>query len=102
LATDFFSVEVLTRTGLVRHFVLFIIEFQSRRVEIAGIAKHPHGEWIEQIPRNLTDVADGALTRRRYLIHYRDPLFAEAFRGLLGSSGVKTVKRPTRGPQCYC
>jgi hypothetical protein len=74
-ATDFFSVEVLTRTGLVRHFVLFIIELQSRRVEIAGIARHPDGEWMRQIARNLTDVDDGTLTRGRYLIHDRDPLF---------------------------
>ena len=36
-ATDFFSVEVLTRTGLVRYFVLFIIALQTRRVEIAGM-----------------------------------------------------------------
>jgi putative transposase len=37
-ATDFFSVEVLTRAGLVRYFVLFAIDLKSRRVEIAGIA----------------------------------------------------------------
>ena len=37
-ATDFFSVEVLTRKGLVRYFVLFIIDLQTRRVAIAGIA----------------------------------------------------------------
>ena len=36
-ATDFFSVEVLTRTGLIRYFVLFIIDLKTRRVEIAGI-----------------------------------------------------------------
>ena len=42
-ATDFFSVEVLTRTGLVRYFVLFIIDLQTRRVEIAGIAQQPDG-----------------------------------------------------------
>ena len=36
-ATDFFSVEVLTRSGLVRYFVLFVIDLKTRRVEIAGI-----------------------------------------------------------------
>jgi transposase InsO family protein len=36
-ATDFFSVEVLTLSGLVRHFVLFVIDLKSRRVEIALI-----------------------------------------------------------------
>jgi hypothetical protein len=41
-ATNFFSVEVLTRTSLVRYFVLFIIDLQTRRVEIAGIAQQLH------------------------------------------------------------
>ena len=53
-ATDFFSVEVLTRTGLVRYFVLFIIDLRTRRVEIAGIARRPDGNWMKQISRNLT------------------------------------------------
>jgi putative transposase len=97
-ATDFFSVEVLTCTGLVRYFVLFIIELESRRVEIAGIAPDPDGEWMMQIGRNLTDVDDGALAGTRYLIHDRDPLFTDAFRQVLKSAGVNTVKLPARSP----
>jgi transposase InsO family protein len=97
-ATDFFSVEVLTRTGLVRYFVLFIIDLQTRRVEIAGIAQQPDGKWMKQIARNLTDADDGFLNGARYLIHDRDPLFTRAFSELLESSGVKTVKLPARSP----
>ncbi len=97
-ATDFFSVEVLTRTGLVRYFVLFIIELQTRRVEITGIARQPDGEWMKQIVRNLTDADDGFLNGTRYLIHDRDPLFTEVFRELLKSSDVKTVKLPAQSP----
>jgi len=97
-ATDFFSVEVLTRTGLIRYFVLFIIDLQTRRVEIAGIARRPDGEWMKQIARNLTDAEDGFLNGARYLIHDRDPLFTDAFRELLKLSGVKTVKLPARSP----
>jgi len=97
-ATDFFSVEVLTRAGLVRYFVLFIIDLKTRRVEIAGIAQQPDGEWMKQIARNLTDADDGFLNRTRYLIHDRDPLFTEAFRELLKPSGVKTVKLPAQSP----
>ena len=41
-ATDFFSVEVLTLHGLVRYFVLFVIDLKTRRVEIAGIVHQPH------------------------------------------------------------
>ena len=40
-ATDFFTVEVLTRHGLVRYFVLFVIDLKTRRVEIAGISHQP-------------------------------------------------------------
>jgi len=97
-ATDFFSVEVLTRTGLVRYFVLFIIDLRTRRVEIAGIARRPDGEWMKQIARNLTDAEDGFLSGARYLIHDRDPLFTDAFRELLKLSDVKTVKLPARSP----
>ncbi len=97
-ATDFFSVEVLTRTGLVRYFVLFVLDLQTRRVEISGIAQQPDGEWMKQIARNSTDCDEGFLTETRYLIHDRDPLFTNAFRELLKSSVVKTVKLPARSP----
>jgi transposase InsO family protein len=97
-ATDFFSVEVLTRTGLVRYFVLFIIDLKTRRVEIAGIAPQPDGEWMKQIARNLTDCDEGFLNKTRYLIHDRDPLFTRAFGQILKPSGVNAVKLPARSP----
>jgi transposase InsO family protein len=97
-ATDFFSVEVLTHRGLIRYLVLFVIDLETRRVEIAGIVQQPDGEWMKQIARNLTDADDGFMNETRYLIHDRDPLFTEAFRELLGSSGVETVKLPARSP----
>ena len=97
-ATDFFSVEVLTRKGLVRYFVLFIIDLQTRRVEIAGIVQQPDGQWMRQIARNLSDVDDGFLNRCRYLIHDRDPLFTETFRKNLKSAGVATIKLTARSP----
>ena len=93
-ATDFFSVEVLTRTGLVRYFVLFIIDLKTRRVEIAGIIQQPEREWMKQIARNLTDCEEGFLNGSRHLIHDRDPLFMRSFRSILTSSGAETVKLP--------
>jgi putative transposase len=97
-ATDFFSVEVITRTGLVRYFVLFVIDLKTRRVEIAGIIHQLEKAWMSQIARNLTDCEDGFLNGASYLIHDRDPLFTMAFRDVLKSSGVKTVKLPARSP----
>ena len=53
--------------------------------------RDPNGEWMKQVARNLTDMWDGFLLGKRYLIHDRDPLFTEAVRGLLRDSGVKPV-----------
>jgi len=97
-ATDFFSVEVLTRSGLIRYFVLFVIDLKTRRVEIAGIVQQPEKEWMKQIARNLTDCEEGFLNGCRHLIHDRDPLFSRSFRAILKSSGVETVKLPARSP----
>jgi hypothetical protein len=75
-ATDFFSVEVLTLGGLVRYFVLFIIDIETRRVQIAGTVRQPHGAWMKQIARNLTDNLDGFLLSTLHLIHDRDPRYS--------------------------
>jgi putative transposase len=97
-AADFFTVEVLTRAGLVRYLVLFVIDLRSRRVRIAGLAPTPDGRWMRQAARNLTDGYDGFLAGHRYLVHDRDPLFTAEFRGILASSGVRAVKLPARSP----
>jgi transposase InsO family protein len=97
-ATDFFSVEVITQSGLVRYFVLFVIDLKTRRIEIAGILPRPDGVWMSQIARNLTDYEDGFLNGSSYLIHDRDPLFTTSFLEILKSSGIETVKLPSRSP----
>jgi putative transposase len=89
---------VLTRSGLVRYLVLFVIELDTRRIDIVDIAPASDGRWMKQIARNLVDVENGALTRVQYLIHDRDPLITRAFREILRSSGVNTVKLPARSP----
>jgi putative transposase len=97
-AADFFSVEVLTLAGLARYYVLFVIDIETRRVQIAGIVRQPHCAWMRQIARNLTDQVDGFLAGTRYLIHDRDPLFTDAFRERLRWAGVKCLKLPAQSP----
>jgi putative transposase len=97
-ATDFFSVEVLTFKGLVRYFVLFIIDLETRRIQIAGIVRQPDGAWMKQVARNVTDSVDGFLRGKRYLIHDRDPLFTEEVRGIFRAAGVECLKLPPRSP----
>jgi hypothetical protein len=81
---DFFTVEAVTWAGLVRFHVLFVIDLATRRVELAGIVHQPHEAWMLQVARNLTDVVDGFLLCKRYLIMDRDPLFTRAFRSMPG------------------
>ena len=97
-AADFFTVEVWTRTGLVRVVVLFVIELSTRRVEIAGVLAQPDGAWMTQISRNWTDEVDGFLVGKRFLIHDRDPLFTAEFRETLAAAGVESVRLPARSP----
>ena len=97
-ATDFFAVEVFGPAGLVRYHVLFVIELATRKVQIAGIISQPHGAWMEQVARNLTDALDGFLLGKRYLILDRDPLFTANFRKILRASGTKPLRLPARSP----
>ena len=98
MAADFFTIEVWTRRGLQRFFVLFFIELATRKVEIAGIAAAANGLWMRQIGRNLADPVDGILNGKRYLVHDRDPLFTADFLRMLADVGVKSVKLPPRTP----
>ena len=93
-----FTVEVVNPFGLVRYHVLFVIDIATRCVCIGGITSDPNGEWMKQVARNLTDMWDGFLLGKRYLIHDRDPLFTEAVRGLLRDSGVKPLRLPANSP----
>ena len=97
-AADFFTVEVWSCLGLTRYYVFFFIKLSSRRVHIAGINKYPHGAWMKQIGRNVTDNVDGFLSDARYVILDRDPLYTDAFRNLLKQAGVNVVRLPPRSP----
>jgi putative transposase len=98
IATDFFTVEVWTCSGLTRFVVLFFMDLSTRRVDIGGIASSANGLWMSQIARNLTDAMDGLLTGKRYLIHDRDPLYTMEFLGILADAGIRSVKLPPRSP----
>ena len=97
-ATDFFTAEVWTKTGLVTYYVLFFIHLATRRVHIAGITPYPDGQWMTQVARNVTMADVGFLSSSRYLIHDRDSKFCEAFQLTVEAVGIKTVKLPARIP----
>lgn len=78
-ATDFFTVEVWTPKGLVTYYVLFVMELATRCVCLAGITLNPHGAWMAQVVRNLTDDADGFLKGKTHLLMDRDAKFTADF-----------------------
>ena len=90
-AADFFTIEVWTPKGLQRFIILFFLELSTRNVEIAGIASTANGLWMNQIGRKVTDVVDGILNGKRYLIHDRDPRFTVEFLNLLAGVGIESV-----------
>jgi putative transposase len=97
-ATDFFTVEVWIKSGLITFYVLFVIELAARRVHLAGITINPDSAWMKQVARELTNFQDGFLRDKRYLLMDRDGKFCEAFRSLLEQSGVDPVRLPAHSP----
>ena len=97
-ATDFFTVEVWSWSGLVTYYVLFVMELATRRVCIAGITKHPDTRWMLQMARQLTDGIDGILLDKRYIILDRDTKYCQAFRDFLKREGIAVIRLPPRSP----
>lgn len=97
-AIDFFTCEIYTLKGLTRYMVLVVIDYSTRKVEIAGIVEQGDGNWMKQMARNLTDPISGFLKDKRYLIHDRDPLYTKAFIEILQSAGIKHVKSMPMAP----
>ncbi len=65
---------------------------------LAGCTVNPAEAWMKQIARNLTDIEDGLLNGKRYLIMDRDTKFSDAFRKILEDEGVESVRLPPRSP----
>ena len=97
-ATDFTTVEVWTRNGLVTFYVLAVMHLKTRRVHIAGITPSPNGMWMTQVCRDLTDCEDGFLRNASHLIVDRDNNFI-AMRGFLNqNTETEAVPLPAKSP----
>ena len=97
-AADFFTTEVWTARGLVRHFTLFVIDIATRRVHIAGTTTNPTSAWMEQVARNLTDCDEGFLTGKRFLVIDRDGIFSSRFKAIVKNAGVEILLTAYQAP----
>ncbi|MFT5240324.1 MAG: putative transposase, partial [Kiritimatiellia bacterium] len=96
-ATDFFSAEVWTKTGLTTFYVLFFIHVVARRVVLGGVTEYPKEEWMKQVARNVTGF-DGEMTDSKFLIHDRDTKYTTSFGNIFKSVGIMPLKLPARSP----
>ena len=96
-ATDFFTTEVWTCTGLTTFYVLFFLHLKTRSISLAGITPFPNEAWLKQVARNLT-VADGPMTEARFLLHDRDAKFSEGFEAVFRGVGTAPIKLPPQSP----
>jgi len=97
-ATDFTTVEVWTRNGLVTFYVLAVMHLKTRRVQIAGITTSPNATWMKQVCRNLTDCEDGFLRDASHLIVDRDTSFIGLREFLEQNTDTAVVLLPRKSP----
>lgn len=97
-ATDFFTTEVWTLSGLTTYYVLFFIRLNTREIHIAGITPRPNQAWMIQIARNATMDESGFLAPDQFLIHDRDAKFSLHFQRTLEAGGMRSVALPPRSP----
>jgi putative transposase len=94
VACDFFTDETAL---LRRYYVLFFIELQTRRVQLAGVTASPDGRWVTQQARNLS--ISGALDNIKFLIRDRDTKFVAGFDEVFRTDGTTVIQTPFRAPQ---
>jgi transposase InsO family protein len=96
LAVDFFTVETIT---LQRLYVLFFIELESRRVQLAGCTANPTGAWVTQQARQFAWTLQQQPASFRFLIRDRDSKFTRDFDAVFRSEGIRIIKTPVRAPK---
>ena len=97
-ATDFTTIEVWTKGGLVTFYLLLVIKLSTRRVHCAGCTPHPDDAWMKQVSKNLTDPFDGFLGAGSYVLMDRDTKYSGAFRRILTEAKVEIVRLPAKSP----
>jgi hypothetical protein len=93
VAADFFTTEVWTGRGLVTYYVAFLLDVQSRRIQVIGCTPYPNEAFVIQCLRHATGET-GLLSDGRLLLCDRDPRWSRAVEQWLGAAGVRIVRTP--------
>ena len=80
------------------YYTLFVLDLQSRRVQIVGSTRNPDAAFTAHAARRLTDVVEGFLVGHRVLICDRDAKWTDEFRTLLEGAGVRIVRTAVQAP----
>jgi len=97
-ASDFFSKKIMTRSGFLDCFVLFVIHIATRRVHVVGVTTNPDAAWLAQQSRNLCMFFDDQPTKPKYLLHDSDGKYTPQFRAILEDEGIKAKRLPIFSP----
>jgi putative transposase len=95
---DFFTTEVWTWQGLVTYYTVFVIDLDSRRVQILGSTPHPEALFMQQAVRTLTTAELDELSVPAVLICDRARKWSGDVRRRLRDAGVRVVMIPERAP----
>jgi hypothetical protein len=74
-ATDFFTEEVWTLSGLVTYYTLFSIHLGTRRAQFTGCTPQPEARWMQQQAGNFSLLVAENARQPSYLVHDRDGAF---------------------------
>jgi transposase InsO family protein len=100
VAADVFTTEVWTTRGLVTYYIAFLIELQSRRVQVLGSTPYPDEAFVIQCLRVVTGESDALLQKGRIVICDRDPKWSRAVEEWLSMTGVRMIRTPRCAPNC--
>jgi len=99
VAADFFTTEVWTTRGLVTYYTAFVIELQSRRVQILGSTPYPDEAFVIQCLRSVTNESDALVQEGRSWSAIAIRSGVERWSSGL-TAGVRVVRTPPSAPNC--